>query len=316
MGLAALFVKMGKALSRSTRISPTHRCVFAGEVAAISLVIAHLLGGGFASAAERGGGYLLIIGGGERPKDVSELLIQLAGGAAGARLVVISLASEDAVGSGRSAVDDFKTLGVSRVEVLPDALEAAARAVQRATGVYFTGGDQQRLVSALAGTPVLDALHQLWRRGGVIAGISAGAAAMSARMITGEELGIAKEDERFRSIQRGHVATTNGFGFLTNAIVDQHFIARKRVNRLFSVVLEEPGLLGIGVDESTAVVVSADQRLEVLGERSVMVIDARHAGPVRVGANQHLAATDLRVHILVAGDRFDLKRGRPIPRSR
>jgi cyanophycinase len=139
---------------------------------------------------------------------------------------------------------------------------------------------------------------------------------MSARMITGEERGVAKEDERFRSLQRGHVATTNGFGFLTNGVVDQHFIARKRSNRLFSVVLENPTLLGIGIDESTAVVVSPDQRFEVLGERNVMVIDARNAGPIRIGSGQHLAATNLRVHILVAGDRFDLKKGRPLPRSR
>jgi cyanophycinase len=288
----------------------------AGKLAALILVTAHTLSPGFAFAAERGGGYLVIIGGGARPKDVTERFIQLAGRAAGARVVVISLASEDAVASGQSAVADFKALGVSRVEVLPVPHEAAARAVQQATGVYFTGGDQQRLVSALAGTPVLDALHELWRRGGVIAGTSAGAAVMSARMITGEEHGVAQEDERFRSIQRGHVVTTNGFGFLTNAVVDQHFIARKRSNRLFSVVLENPTLLGIGIDESTAVVVSPDQRFEVLGERNVMVIDARHTGPIHIGSDQHLAATDLRVHVLVAGDRFDLKKGLPIPRSR
>src|SRR5882672_9188830 len=94
---------------------------------------------------------------------------------------------------------------------------------------------------------------------------SAGAAVMSARMITGEERGLATEDERFRSIQAGRIATTNGFGFLTNAIVDQHFIARKRSNRLFSAVLEQPQLLGIGIDESTAVIVGPDQRCEVVG---------------------------------------------------
>lgn len=246
---------------------------------------------------------------------VTKRFVELAGGAAATRLVVISLASEDSAGSGQSAVEEFKALGVSRVAVLSVAVDEAVQEVRQATGIYLTGGDQVRLVSKLD-SKVLEALHELLRRGGVIGGTSAGAAVMSARMITGAERGVSKEDERFRSIQRGQVETTRGFGFLTNAVVDQHFIARKRANRLFSVVLEEPGLLGLGIDEATAVVVGPDQSFEVLGDRSVMVIDGRHTGPIRTSSDRRLAATDLRVHILVAGDRFDLKRGRPLPRAR
>src|SRR5215471_5921209 len=264
------------------------------------------------SAGENHIGHLVIIGGGHRPESITQRFIELAGGATNARLVIIPLASEDVAETGQQAVQDFKAQGVGQVEALPADPELAAQAVEKATGVYMTGGDQVRLVAGLAGTRVVKAMQELWRRGGVIGGTSAGAAVMSARMITGEEHGISKEEDKFRSIQRDEFETTNGFGFLTNAVVDQHFIARKRQNRLFSVVLEQPRLLGIGIDESTAVVVGTDLKLEVLGERSVMVIDARQAGPVRLGKDRRLAATDLCVHILVEGDRFDLKRGRPL----
>ena len=81
-------------------------------------------------------------------------------------------------------------------------------------------------------------------------------------------------------------------------------------------MLEQPQLLGIGIDESTAVIVGPDQRCEVLGDRSVMLIDARHAGPVRTNGNARLAATDLRVHLLVPGDGFDLNSGGPIPNNK
>ena len=265
------------------------------------------------SAAEPGSGHLVIIGGGSRPANVTQRFIQLAGGGAAARLVVIALASEDVDTTAKHAVEEFQALGVSRVEALPAAPEEAERVLRQVTGVYMSGGDQQRLVDEMARIKALDALQGVWRRGGVIAGTSAGAAVMSARMITGEERGLATEDERFRSIQAGRIATTNGFGFLTNAIVDQHFIARKRSNRLFSAILEQPQLLGIGIDESTAVIVDPDQRCEVLGDRSVMLIDARHAGQVRTNGDGRLAAADLRVHLLLSGDRFDLNSGRPIP---
>ncbi len=264
------------------------------------------------AVAEGNPGSLVIIGGGARPPSITERFIQLAGGTNGARLVIIPFASDNPAGSGRSAADEFKALGISAVEVLQETGEPAVRSLQQATGVYLTGGDQKRLVTAMAGTPALEAVRNAWRRGGVIAGTSAGAAVMSARMITGEEVGNPPEENRFRSIQRGHVELVPGFGFITNAIVDQHFIARRRENRLFSVILENTALLGIGIDESTAVVVGPDQTFEVVGNQTVLIIDARQAGKVHEDPRKHLGATDLKVHILVNGDRFDLRTARPL----
>jgi cyanophycinase len=226
--------------------------------------------------------------------------------------VVIGLASEDAKATAEHAVADFKALGVSDVQALPETTLEATRVLQHASGVYLSGGDQQRLVDAMAALQLIAPLREVWCRGGVIAGTSAGAAVMSAVMITGEEHGLATEEERFRSIQRDRIATTNGFGFLTNAIIDQHFITRKRLNRLFSAVLEHPQLLGIGIDESTALIVDPSERCEVIGERTVMLIDARHSRSIHTARDGRFGVNNLTVHLLVSGDRFDVKRRRPI----
>src|SRR5580765_7036239 len=104
------------------------------------LVLVNLLGTLVVSAAESSGGHLVIIGGGSRPANVTQRFIQLAGGGPAAHLVVISLASEDVDTTAQHAVEEFKTLGVSRVEALPGAAEEAARVLRQATGVYLTGG--------------------------------------------------------------------------------------------------------------------------------------------------------------------------------
>jgi cyanophycinase len=271
----------------------------------------------FASGArEAKGGHLVIIGGGHRPENVTHKFIELAGGTNAARIVVIGFASEDYAEAARSSAEDFRKDGAWKAEPIPGDREQAVEALRNATGVYFTGGDQQKLVDAVAGTPFLDEIKKVWRRGGVIGGTSAGAAVMSAKMITGEERGNPPEDQRFRSIQRDQITVTNGFGFVTNAIVDQHFITRRRLNRLFSVVLDNPKLLGVGIDESTAVVVGPDQIFEVIGDKQVMVIDARRAKDVRTGKERRIAAEGLRVHLLVEGDGFDLRRGRKVTNSR
>jgi cyanophycinase len=278
-----------------------------------ALILALAIAAEVMAAAATGGkgGYLVIVGGGDRPKSVTDRFIKLAGGPESAHLVVIPLASEDAAGTGQHSMEQFKAAGVQHVEVLPTAGEAAVVLLRQATAIWFSGGDQVKLTRALEGTPIVGAVREVWRRGGVIGGTSAGAAIMSAVMITGEERGLPREEDRFRSIQQGRIETSAGFGFITNAIVDQHFIARKRSNRLLTVVLENPRLLGIGIDESTAVVVGPDQKFEVIGKSSVMVVNGRQARNVHASADGHLGAEDLRIHILVEGDKFDLRKGRP-----
>jgi cyanophycinase len=147
----------------------------------------------------------------------------------------------------------------------------------------------------------------IYNSGGVISGTSAGAAVMSEVMITGNELINKDSTDAFISIQKSNVEVKQGFGFISSAIVDQHFIKRKRHNRLISLVIEKPGLLGIAIDEETSIVVNPDETFEVLGESQVIVLDASDADNINTDKNGNLRADNLKMYLLISGDKFDLK---------
>lgn len=270
--------------------------------------------------ARAGKGHLYIIGGGRQPAELPERFIELAGGTNHAKIIVIPMASEDAENSGKSQVLQFQKLGVTQVEsVVFTRQEASSPATvvqfDGATGVFFTGGDQTRLAAILTNTPVLRKLKELYASGAVLGGTSAGAAVMSEVMITGEELRNDDKANAFTFIRKSNIETTAGFGFITNAIIDQHFIKRKRLNRLFSAVLEHPNLFGIGIDESTAIIVNPDNTFEVVGESVVMVMDPRAATQLRTDQKGNFSASAIITHILLAGDQFDLSSGKSIGRA-
>jgi len=256
-------------------------------------------------------GSLVIVGGGERPGPIQERFIQLAGGPAAARIVVIPMASGEPEASGDSQRTEFRSFGATNTVVLrfnrEEALDpATARRLDGVTGVFFTGGDQARLAAVVVGTPFAERLHRLYGdEGAVIGGTSAGAAIMSRIMLTGDQRGEPDRKADFAVIRRGATLTSTGLGFVTNAIVDQHFIARRRENRLLGLVLENPTLLGVGIDESTALVVSPDGLWEVVGDGSVMVFDARGSKVSEAAPSQNLGARDMRMHLLLPGDSFD-----------
>ena len=179
-------------------------------------------------------------------------------------------------------------------------------------GVFFSGGVQSRLTDVLSDTPLLAKLHEFYEKGGTIGGTSAGAAVLSQIMITGDEKREVGEGQAFETIQAGNIITVKGFGFLKSAIIDQHFVRRKRHNRLISLVFENPNILGVGIDESTAIIVYHDQTFEVFGENTVMVFDARNLQNVDKDDNLNLSATQISLHILKSGDNFDLKTARVI----
>ena len=172
-----------------------------------------------------------------------------------------------------------------------------------ATGIWFAGGDQNRITAAIKGTRLETKLRERFESGAVIGGTSAGAAVMTDIMITGDERrpGGLRPDtsQAYITIDRDNVVTASGLGLLTGAIVDQHFVRRKRNNRLLSLVLENPSMLGVGVDESTAIDVRPDGSWLVLGESVVVVFDARKSRPA--GAGRPLGAAEIRMHILPAG---------------
>lgn len=254
-------------------------------------------------------GHLVLIGGGDRPRAVMEKFIELAGGKDAFILVLPTASGEPDTGQ-RYLHEFTQEYGCTRVTVL-DIKERsdAARAdfvalVDQAGGVFFAGGDQRRITAALLDTPVGRAIDRLYARGGVLGGTSAGTACMSPLMITGEG--------DFTVITAGNIELARGLGHFAGVIVDQHFIARQRQNRLFAAILENPELVGVGVDEATAVWVRPNHTFEVLGEGSVMVIDARAAAPSRrprAGkSGDLLGASGILVHILLPGERFTLRR--------
>ena len=264
-----------------------------------------------------GSGHLVIIGGGPRPSFLIDSIVELAGGREG-RLVIIPIASAEPVETAEYQQEQFEQAGIGDVEVLifdRETVDAPAHlaAIDRATGVFFSGGDQRRLTDVMTDSRLLARIRQLYTRGGLVAGTSAGAAVMSGVMITGDERLNDDPDRAFETIVAENIETEPGFGFLPGSIVDQHFVARRRHNRLISLVLEHPDLLGIGIDESTAVVVGPPDRFEVVGESQVVVYDASRATGLDRGVNGTLGGSNLRLHVLNPGRRFDLHERTPIP---
>jgi cyanophycinase len=230
-----------------------------------------------------------------------------------AHIVVIPIASDSPKRTGGDYVETFRRLGAGASEVLHLQSREEARAprsiemLERATGVFLTGGDQQRIMSMLGGTKLDTLLHHRWEQGMVLAGTSAGATAMSSTMLM--------EHSPEADPLEGPVWTGPGMEFLQGAVIDQHFGERKRLGRLLSVVARFPHELGIGIDEDTGLLVD-DHTFEVIGHGTVTVIDGGSAAfydrPGRGTAHVRPAFCDIRLHVLPAGHRFDLVERRPI----
>ena len=269
-----------------------------------------------ASAQQKG--TLFIVGGGRQPDALVARFVELAGGPGRARIAVVPMASGAAQESGDGKVEQLEEFGadafnlnLSRAQAMTD---SAAALLDDVTGVWFVGGDQARLVDVLERTPVLDAVRAHYERGAVLGGTSAGAAIMSDSMLTGSQI-VAGEDtigyhgDEYRRIVRGSIEIVTGFGFLKDAIIDQHFIERERHNRLLSVVLERPSMIGAGIAEGTAIEVAPDGKWTVRGRGAVVIYDARDAD-ITPEASPSLGAAGIRMHLLPAGATFDPVSGR------
>lgn len=207
-------------------------------------------------------GAIVAGGGGRLDPLVYERFVELAGGPE-ARIVLIPTAgTEYGSHDGWTAIERLKEAGAQHLEVLHTRsrsvadLEAFASPLQRATGVWFSGGHQWRLVDVYLGTETHHQLDKLLERGGVIGGNSAGASALASFLLRGGEF-------------NGEIIATEraeGFGFLRNVAVDQHLMQRGRENEMFEVLRREPQLLGIGLNEGAAIVVAGDVA-RVLGDR-------------------------------------------------
>lgn len=255
-------------------------------------------------------GTVIVIGGAEdkiRDRIILNRFVGLAGGE-DAVVVVISTASSLGHEAGERYREIFTELGVRAVRPLHAMTRAQAndetftRAVDDATGIFLTGGNQLRLSSTLGGTRLANAILDRFRHGAVIAGTSAGASAMSSHMIA---FGASGATPKHRM-----AAIAAGLGVLPGVIVDQHFQQRNRLGRLLSLIAQNPSLLGLGVDEDTAGVVGPDQVLEVIGRGSVTVVDgaAAETDAWEVRGHKPVMISGVVLHSLPAGYRFDLRR--------
>ncbi|MCL6581943.1 MAG: cyanophycinase [Firmicutes bacterium] len=260
-----------------------------------------------------GRGPLVIIGGAEdREGAILRRFVELAGGSE-AVVAVLATASDRPELPERAYEEAFRRLGARRVVTLrvsgredagrPEILDRAGEA----TGFFFTGGDQLRITSTIGGTLLDSLLHRRLRDGAVVAGTSAGASAMSETMIV--------EGPSDDAPKKCTIKMAPGMGFLEGTVVDQHFAQRGRLGRLLAAVAQNPKVLGLGVDEDTAAIVTPDDKLWVAGSQTVTVVDGR--GILETNASESLpdeplTLTGVVLHVLPRGWGFDLVTRHPL----
>jgi len=272
---------------------------------------------GIRGAAVLPRGHLLMVGGGPAPREIAQLFVNLAGGAGRARVAVLPMASSVAT-TGPEKVSELQGLGADAFVVQFERSAAdddsIVRKIESATGIWLSGGDQNRLMAAIGGSRSALAIRNRYAAGAVIGGTSAGAAVMSDVMITGDESRpggvrpLTDSTQSYVTIDRNNVVTAPGLGLLKGAIVDQHFVRRRRNNRLVSLSLEHPALFGVGIDESTAIHVRPDGSWLVAGASVVVIFDARTSTITAPGTT--LGASGIMMQVLPAGSTFDPGTGR------
>lgn len=248
---------------------------------------------------------------GDGDETVLQRFVELAGGKR-ARIVVIPTAAEEPESMGRQYVAMFGQLGAKAIDVLeiPERADANANPALEllggASGIFITGGDQARLVSLLVGTRAMEHIRLRNAAGVVIAGTSAGASVLARHMLLGGT-GLAG-DSGSAAAKKGMVELVAGFGLLQDIVIDQHFSERGRMGRLLSIHAANPGLLSIGLDEDTAVVIDRDGVLEVLGNGMVTIIDGRNTRSdyFEREVGDVVTVVDSHLSVLGPGRRFDL----------
>lgn len=262
-----------------------------------------------AETADEPQGKLFIIGGGKRPAAMVQRMIREAGLDKGGFIVILPMASSEPDTSVFYAARQFVEQGVTKIADFNFSTESIPTtgqldSIENAALIYITGGDQNRFMEVVAGTAVEEAIKACFRNGGMVAGTSAGAAVMSEKMITGNELKQTDYRDTFRTIEADNIELGTGLGLITSAIIDQHFVWRSRHNRLITAVIEHPELKGIGIDEATAILVTGNMA-EVVGESQVLVFENADRS-VTKNENLKLGAQNLRLRVLLPGDTFDL----------
>ncbi len=240
---------------------------------------------------------LFVVGGGTRPPEGVKKFVEWSG-AGKAKILAITWASGVPEESFAALKKNFTEAGAGSVEhAATRPLDSTERSqfieqLRTATAVFFSGGDQNRIMDVLADAELLKLIREKYAKGAPFGGTSAGAAVISDPMMTGEA--------DLKILDGKKVGVRKGLGLLPFVMFDQHFLVRQRHNRLFGFVIENPNYLGVGIDEDNAVLVSDNRNIEVVGPTQVMFVDAKE----RKGA--------MMVNFLKAGERFDLRKRKAI----
>jgi cyanophycinase len=259
-------------------------------------------------------GNLIIIGGAEDKENKCEILnkvVEMSGGGS-SKIVVMTTATEHPEEVGNLYRKIFKKLGVRNLDIVNinsriDASdEEYVNFINNADCIFFTGGDQLRITSLLGGTDAYAALHDAYNRGALLVGTSAGASAMSSNMIVE---GVDDDAPKYCTLKMAP-----GLGILSEVIIDQHFAQRGRIGRLLVAVAQNPYMLGVGIDEDTAIIVEGDE-FRVIGSQTVTVADGMymsHSNVSELKPEEPLALTDIKLHILPRGYGLNLTSREPI----
>ncbi|HET9642843.1 MAG TPA: cyanophycinase [Burkholderiaceae bacterium] len=263
-------------------------------------------------------GHLVIIGGAEDRTDDKLVLgrfVELLG-LSDPAIVLVTAGNGDPEHAWEAYDRAFGDLGVKRRQMIDlcsrEAANdgAAVRQVLEADGIFMTGSDQKRLVAALGGSAVAEAMRRAFRERGVcLGGTSAGASALSDYMLVpGLDDGATQDSPPLAA----------GLGFVQRVVIDQHFSERKRLGRLLTVVAHNPSLLGIGIDEDTALIVEPGGGIEVVGDGAVTLIDGRQMSSNFLSSQgrQRLELIDVKLHLLPPGARYRCEDQMPTRKSR
>nr|WP_321229706.1 cyanophycinase [uncultured Psychroserpens sp.] len=253
-------------------------------------------------------GKLFIIGGGSKPASMVDRIVKESGIDKSGYGIVLPMSSSIPDSSAYYATNQFYKQGVKNVyglQFVKDEKLTASKldSIRNAKLIYISGGDQNRFMDIVGGTDIEKAIHEAYKNGSLIAGTSAGAAVMSKMMITGSELKHPEYASTFRNIESENIEIKTGLGMISNVIIDQHFVKRSRYNRLLSAVIEHPDFAGIGIDESTAILVTGNT-MEVVGDSQVIVF--KNPEQSKNTFNDKLGAQGIILNIYLPGETFTI----------
>ena len=255
-------------------------------------------------------GNLFIIGGGHKSNELMQQLLQTAQINPNDYIAILPMSGEEPDTSYYYIKEDFSRVCSNKVISFNFTKNDVNKtswldSVQHAKLIYITGGDQSRFMNIALHTPIQQAIKTAYKNGATVAGTSAGAALMSYHMLTGNQLlGDTTYESTFPKLWNNNVEIKEGLGLLDSAIIDQHFVARSRYNRLLTAITKYPNLPCIGIDEGTAIIVHGND-IKVAGTSQVIVFS--HPQNLRVTNKGYIKFDDVKMSIYTDGDSFRLK---------